>query len=203
MKKHQWFLIMGGIVAAGALLTLGQSEKMPVEDPTSVGVIVAFAGATNSIPVERGWLLCDGRELRRERYPELFGMIGTAWGGNESSPTFRIPDLRGRFLRGVAHDAPPEREEDRDLRTASAEGGNAGNAVGSLQQDSVKLHTHSIAGVAQATGPGGPDTPQYIEFQGRKIPNPSAPELYKDVMETGETEGRPKNAYVNWIIKAR
>ena len=37
------------------------------------------------------WLLCDGRSLRVDEYPDLFDLIGYAYGGR--GETFKIPDL--------------------------------------------------------------------------------------------------------------
>lgn len=45
----------------------------------------------------KGWLICDGRSLKREEYYELFRVIGTTYGA-VSSLTFNLPDCRGRVL---------------------------------------------------------------------------------------------------------
>lgn len=62
------------------------------------GAIIAFAGKT----IPTGWELCDGREVSStdNKYRDLFKVIGTVWGGN-GNPNFRLPDLKGTFLRGV------------------------------------------------------------------------------------------------------
>lgn len=57
------------------------------------GSVVPFAG--KSIP--ENWLLCDGRELNREEYSELFSVINTTYGNGNGSTTFNIPDMNGRF----------------------------------------------------------------------------------------------------------
>jgi len=44
-----------------------------------------------------GWMVCDGRSLSRAAYPELFEIIGTSFGANDSA-TFKLPDLRGRVM---------------------------------------------------------------------------------------------------------
>lgn len=73
------------------------------------GQITAFAMATPPT----GWLLCDGSAVSRTTYADLFSAISTTWdtctntltGSANSAPAgteFRIPDLRGVFLRGVA-----------------------------------------------------------------------------------------------------
>lgn len=47
------------------------------------------------------WRLCNGAVLVRADFPDLFTAIGTEFNtGGETSLQFRIPDLRGVFLRG-------------------------------------------------------------------------------------------------------
>lgn len=67
---------------------------------TPVGSIMAFAGAT----APRGWLLCDGSEVRISDYTELFNVIGYIYGDINSLlgfDTFKLPDLRGRLALGL------------------------------------------------------------------------------------------------------
>jgi microcystin-dependent protein len=66
-----------------------------------VGSIAAFAGRT--VPPSWGgdWVPCDGRDLARDDYPELYAAIGTMYGARDSA-TFRVPDLRDQFLRGAS-----------------------------------------------------------------------------------------------------
>ena len=47
----------------------------------------------------KGWILCDGQTLEKEKYPLLFNVIGTDFGGEGSK--FKVPDYRGYFLRGI------------------------------------------------------------------------------------------------------
>lgn len=64
-----------------------------------IGAILPYAGIT---PPD-GYLLCDGSEVERSKFPDLFDIIGVTYNG--SSPlvgvnTYRLPDLRGRFTLG-------------------------------------------------------------------------------------------------------
>jgi len=47
-----------------------------------------------------GWLLCDGRGLLAQDYPDLFSLIGYTF-GNDGEGTFLLPDARGRVLGSV------------------------------------------------------------------------------------------------------
>lgn len=105
---------------------------------TPIGTIVPFAGP--NLPA--GWLRCDGSTVSRTTYADLFAAIGTAWGSGNGSSTFHLPDLRGRFARGV--DGGIGRDPDAGTRTASNAGGNSGANLGSVQTDATGSHTHGI-----------------------------------------------------------
>lgn len=63
-----------------------------------IGSIFSFAG--NNVP--NGYLLCDGAEILRSSYPELYSIIGNIYvnGPLQGTGTFKLPDLRGRFALG-------------------------------------------------------------------------------------------------------
>ena len=61
------------------------------------GTIVSYAGA--SVPT--GWLLCNGANVSRTTYENLFNAIGTRWGAGNGSTTFTLPDSDGRVLQGA------------------------------------------------------------------------------------------------------
>jgi microcystin-dependent protein len=196
---------------AGLLLAAALHAQRPDRPPPAalsgglpVGTIVAFGGPAESVPEAEGWLLCDGRELTAAEAPALHAALGTAWGGR--GETFRLPDLRGRFLRGV-NGAPPDgdRDPDKDARTAPAPGGSVGNAVGSLQEDELRGHGHGLAGSPRPVGDGLPGTAQVLRLFATPGPDPAEPPVFSAhaVAPTAGGETRPKNAYVNWIIRAR
>lgn len=168
------------------------------------GTILPYGGAT----VPAGWLLCDGRSFPAANYPNLFGAIGNDWGGNGGN--FNIPDLRGMFLRGVGGNS--NNDPDKLDRVASAPGGNTGNAVGSKQQDDFLSHDHEI------TDPG--HSHQYWDEYNPPRNSDNASDRWVADDQTVETEKstdpantgisinprggnetRPKNVYVNYIIK--
>ena len=62
------------------------------------GVVMAFA--MQNLP--SGWLECDGSPLSRTAYADLYAAIGTTYGYTSASD-FRLPDLRGEFVRGWDH----------------------------------------------------------------------------------------------------
>lgn len=159
------------------------------------GIVVAFAGHAPQVPT--GWALCDGRSVRKNdpAYLALFGVIGTAHGG-DANPTFNLPDYRGLFLRGV--DAGVGRDPDSGTRTPMAAGGHAGNQVGSIQDDGLGRHAHTTQGWhLEASGGSGFDGAGFETNSNRNHPWSHAYGTSTD----GIGETRPRNAYVNYIIK--
>ena len=80
--------------------------KVTLQDGSAVflpgaGHVGYFAAET---PPE-GYLVCNGAEVSRSAYPELFAAIGTTYGAGNGSTTFNLPDLKGKFIRGTGGDA--------------------------------------------------------------------------------------------------
>jgi microcystin-dependent protein len=113
-------------IPTAAVSTLNASA---VYSPSFVGMVAFFAG-TNT---PAGWLKCDGTEVSKTTYANLYAFIGDAYAtGGEGAGNFRLPNLcDGSFIRGV--------------------GGNA-DAIGAKQADEVKSHTHSISMLSTAAG---------------------------------------------------
>lgn len=147
-----------------------------LDDAMPTGVVHAYGGT--SIP--SGYLLCDGAEVNRTTYARLFAAIGTAYGAGNGSTTFRIPDFRGYFLRGV--DGAAGRDTLAASRTEMNAGGNTGNNVGSVQ----------TGGSLNLSSQG-----HYTTFS----PNLENQNFQSVVIGYGGGEVRPVNAYVNYIIK--
>lgn len=124
----------------GAQWVSANMEQVPV------GTIVPYAGP--NIPA--GWLVCDGNAVSRTTYQQLYSAVGTSWGSGDGSSTFNLPDLRGRFTRGI--DGGTGRDPDAGSRSASNGGGNTGNLVGSVQGHAITNHTLSVSGNTSADG---------------------------------------------------
>jgi microcystin-dependent protein len=64
-----------------------------------IGGILPYAGATAPF----GFLFCDGSEVEKAKFSELFDVIGNTYNGTtalQGVNTYRLPDLRGRFALG-------------------------------------------------------------------------------------------------------
>lgn len=59
--------------------------------------------------IDPKWLQCDGTELSRETYSDLFSEIGEMYGAGNGTTTFNIPDFRGRvpMAQGTGIDLSP------------------------------------------------------------------------------------------------
>jgi microcystin-dependent protein len=180
------------------------------------GTIVAFAGDTSSIP--KGWLLCNGRALKSTDYVILANVIKTYWGNgtDDSDPntTFNLPDLRGQFLRGT--DLGAGVDLDVANRTLKNAGQTSNSKVGSFESDTIEVHKHT--GTTSSNGSHSHTIPPFVSVGLQKVytgidanwiqMNASAVtggdgshNHSVDVYNSGGLETRPKNAYVNYIIK--
>jgi microcystin-dependent protein len=195
----------------GSSFTVGSTTTYACNGSDAIvpsGTVVAFAGA-GSAPT--GWLLCDGTAVSRTTYAALFAAIGTAHGAGDGSTTFNLPDYRGRFLRGVDHGAG--RDPDAAARAATQAGGNAGDAIGSVEVAANLAHAHGV------TDPGHYHyvVPNLVigwgnwSYGGNNwatqiANNPSAYTTTSttgiSVQSAGGSESRPINAAVDYIVKA-
>lgn len=195
------------------------NSAFPVSGEVPVGCVLPYAGplaATDTMPADQeqirwqlarqGWLYCDGAAYSCHDYPILYGVIGNAFGGD--GETFNVPDLQGRFMRGVNGDAPADLGDPcAAQRTASGPGGsgNAGNQVGSLQRDAYQGHEHnySVPQMQTSAQPGGPNA--YMQ----PLATQATSGQVQDVSITGngapraDVETRPINLYFNYIIRYR
>ena len=92
----------------------------------------AFAAPVGSVQyfalpsAPAGWIKANGAEVSRTTYAALFAAIGTTYGAGNGSTTFKLPDLRGEFIRGW--------DEGR--------GADPGRVFGSWQGDEFRSHNH-------------------------------------------------------------
>jgi microcystin-dependent protein len=164
------------------------------------GTIVAFGGPAEEVP--DGWIMCDGRDLPIADFERLHKKIRFLW-GNPGSGRFRVPDLRGLFLRGG--DAGSGRDPDRDRRTSIHPGGAAGNEIGSYQPGEFKEHRHNITYThnnvpVTANLLGAHNSAGGVGFNHGSYFTP-VQIVALDVKQSGGAETRPANVYINYIIK--
>lgn len=93
--------------------------KTELTDGLPIGAYLSYP-SQKTIPA--GFLIADGRSLKKSEYPELFNVLGYIYGG--SGENFNLPNFAdGKFMRGI--------------------GGNAA-ALGQAQQDAIRNITGEI-----------------------------------------------------------
>ena len=106
-----------------------------------LGEIRMFAG--DYAPA--GWRICNGDVLSVSEYPELFSLIGAAFGG-DGGATFALPNMKGRVAVGAGAGLTP--------RSVGATGG---SETVRLNPEHLPAHSHPVnvsSGPATAAAPG-------------------------------------------------
>lgn len=160
------------------------------------GAVMSFARST----APTGWLKCNGTLQSTSSYPDLFAAIGYTFGG--SAGLFRLPDLRGVFVRGW----DDSRGQDPD------------RAFGSFQEDAFESHRHSGTttggghehiyntgyntwiGNIGSDGRFGGGTPDDTAFRYNTRGGGVHTHTFNTDF-TGSTETRPKNVALLYCIK--
>ena len=112
---------------------LGVYSKAESDLLAPAGKVAHFAMATPP----QGWLKANGALVSRTAYARLFSAIGTTFGAGDGFNTFKLPDLRGEFVRGFD----------------DGRGQDVGRVFGSVQGQSGGLATvesrYSLVGVPE------------------------------------------------------
>lgn len=144
--------------------------KTELTDGLPIGAYLSYP-SQKTIPA--GFLIADGRSLKKAEYTELFDVIGYTYGG--SGESFNLPNFAdGKFMRGI--------------------GGNAA-ALGTAQQDELKSHSHNISANTDAMG----NALTTLAKGKTEINN----NLSGYIRNAGGNETRPYNMSVVVIIKAK
>lgn len=171
--------------AVQSAIAQGQAAYTAITPPAT---ILMYGGTT----APAGYLLCDGSAVSRTTYAALYAAIGNASGAGDGSTTFNVPDTRGLFVRGVT--GASASDPDTLTRTAAASGGNTGNSVGSVQADAFQTHYHTLTSGTGGTGA----TPASATGS---LAASSGDTFHTPANGNYSSETRPKNVYLNYIIK--
>ena len=189
-------------------------------DDTPVGTILAYG----SLTAPTGYAIADGSCLDKAVYGSLFEVLGTTNGecdaGSGVGSGFNIPDLRGKFIRGV--DDGAGNDPNAATRVACATGGATGDSPGTCESDATAVnglattttgssHTHrlSIRGVT-ASGSNAAGTASLMN----NTPTGTAVTMNANNFAnttdsththglTGDQESRPTNVSMVYIIKVQ
>jgi microcystin-dependent protein len=190
-------------IADGSVTT----NKLAAGVGVPVGTILPFGGTVAPV----GYLLCDGTQYSKATYSALSAVLNNAFGGDANN--FRVPDLRGRFLRGW--DNGTGRDPDAGARVAMNPGGPGGNNIGSVQGYATARPTTSFTTSFSGDHQHGlelysatPRVANRVSVIGNTNGAPVETALTTPagnhshtVNGGGDSESRPVNTYVNYIIK--
>ena len=206
--------------AAGSILTAdvagnGTWQVPAVVSSVPTATVITFSG----VNCPTGYLKADGTSYSSATYPTLAAAYWDATnnvyahGGGAINTNFNVPDLRGRFVRGV--DEAATNDPDHSSRTAANLGGNSGNNLGSLESDMYSAHSHGVndpghkhvtdgagaffGGDWGAYGGLGSATGGAYNTSVGSYTSPSVTGIY--LSNSGGNETRPKNVYMNYCIK--
>ena len=85
------------------------------------------------------FLICDGSEISRTIYADLFAIVGNTFGNGDGVTTFDIPDFRGKFARGYDTSGQLDQQP---------------RSLGSYQIDALQGHSHGIPSESQGNSNG-------------------------------------------------
>lgn len=163
-----------------AIQAIEDKTRVIEEYKVPIGTIIAMS--SDYIPT--GYLLCNGSAVNRQTYSLLFAKIGTTYGEGDGTNTFNLPDLRGKFVRGL--------------------GGNS-DLLGKTQGDAIR----NIQGEVDICHGDNNVTNGVFRDNGRKSRGRDGNEWYSHsvifdastVVPTAN-ENRPLNMAMNYLIKA-
>lgn len=76
---------------------VGYNIDTTVYSTCPIGTILSYGGSN----IPNGYLLCDGREVSKETYKDLYKIIGDTYGTPTDNTKFKLPDLRDKFIQGA------------------------------------------------------------------------------------------------------
>ena len=155
-----------------------------------VGTILAFGGSR----VPNGWFSCQGQELLIADYPTLYSIIGDNFGTASSGTKFKLPDLRGEFLRGAG--------------TNSRSGQGSGGVIGAHQNGTEHKYilADDLIGMTKNVAPtdgSGRDANHNVSNVSWNYVKASCLGAVTNWSGTNTFTSRPTNTSVNFIIKAK
>ena len=162
-----------------------------------IGTIIMYAGGT----IPTGWKSTDGSSLLKSQYPALYAIIGDAYSvTGQDALHFNLPNTQGIFVRGAG------------TQILSTNSLSYSATLGGYQADATKKnglglndpgHSHGLSQLVSNTnnfgrqafydrGNGGGSAGYSTDGAGTNVS-----------INTGDSETRPANISVNYMIKVQ
>ena len=161
------------------------------------GALVMWCGLYDAIPTN--WLLCDGSEINRTTYADLFSAIGTQF-GSAGATTFTLPLFQNTFPRSPA--------------SSTSCGATSGADHLTLSTAQMPTHTHTVNDSGHAhgiklfgnSGSNGLPSTRYANHiatisVGKGTTNETTGITNNDAGSSETFDNRPANLEVLFIIK--
>lgn len=159
-------------------------------DCLPIGSMIPYGNDT----APENWLVCDGSEVSRTTYAQLFNVIGTSYGSGDGSTTFNLPNKKGRVSVGLNSD-------DSDFNTIGKTGG---EKTHTLTVDEMPSHNHLLYGSPYGSA-DWVDGTQRVKYDVNQKNATNTYILAQPVFNTGGDQAHNNvQPYEvdNWIIKA-
>lgn len=182
------FTALSGRVTAAETALPGKAASADAVQP---GTVLAFAGAASDIPA--GYLLCNGAAVDPDDYPALYAAIGNTYAPAEpETGYFYLPDLRGRFLRGLGGNSAELGVAQGDaIRNLTGQTGTVQSSVDhEFSNYGTGIITQTSYGTPNAAGTSGSTGLYRMNFY-----------IDASLQVPTAAENRPVNYAVNYIIK--
>ena len=107
------------------------------------GIPTATIVPWSSASVPSGFLECDGSNVSRTTYADLFAIVGTTYGAGDGSSTFGLPDLQDNVAVGKSNNKALASTGGANTVAATGNiGGSTANA--SLTEAQLASHDHGM-----------------------------------------------------------
>ena len=146
-----------------------------------IGTISPFGGSV----IPSGYLLCDGAEVLKTAYAELYAVIGDAFGTASVNTKFVLPDLREATTKGIGENP-----------NGSQHVKSGGLSLGEFVDDRIQQHSHYSFVADQGT------INEYGAAYSTTLGMLNTLSVDPNVARVGATT-EVKSVGVNYIIKAK
>ena len=154
---------------------------------TKTGTIVSWS--SSSIPT--GFLECDGSNVSRTTYADLFAEIGTTYGSGDGSSTFGLPDLQNNVAVGKSNNKTLASTGGANTVTSTGNiSGSTANATLSTSQLASHKHTGTFLN-ASNSGNAKTQAPRVANFANNEY-------TYNGLNNTGSGSGHSHNMSANF-----